>query len=1118
MINNLNEKNYIIVYFIENHLKGVELKLYLREEDKKFYDSLKSEDKFDFNSPENVVYEISIYSFKVYKAHLNELKTKQKKYAKIMLETNGKNKFETKINASEFEVSRNCFIFNTKFESCKKLLGIDLNITPKSLMLDDDQTFDIYLKFLANIPQEERNKTHDDLIYYSIYHFDKKKENMTYYFFADIFVECYSSEYHRRRLIDLYKREKFDLTDIGNPRNKIQNISNTIKSIIENNLNKIFYNEVEKIKAQMASFLFYFNFYYQKEIIDKMIEGKEIKSFVYGILIKEKFNNLKLNKNSIKNLIKTSSNFETLNIILTYNNNFLDLLEAINDNNKFVQHAATNFNIGFKNKNNNKYIKIKDFIEYNENDNLEEIFKQIKKLIEYEIEEKRFFVYFNDIIFENYLKIHKNDLKKIILIYKIAKYIEEKDELSKLQKVDSLLKYIHEKGYEIITQNQPRESITQNKSINKGILNYIENDDYLNDSNKNEYQNQFFKVIQYFDLRKMDSIFINNWKKIDWSKKYGKKKNIFYQNLCSTLKDIKYLGVLLNLCEKNKDYDKEFIITLFSILEKMSPTFDLDKCPDFIDQITELICLCKSKDIDPIPFINNFILKNEKLAMMVFEKLILKGKDNLSKEVNQVIIDFYNKNIKKLGTINIDVLLYIINNSKKLDDEIISYLDNYSISKEDYFTINESECLKIYKALYTNNFLKDEKVSSSDYYISIISLNYKLNKELDKGDIEYDLINDFYSQKKQDIFDERLLLLSNSDFQKSFAIKTKLENYMNKTNVVMNKINKIYNYLTFFYPKSQKDKIEIIGHLKNAISKNNLLYYTTIESDLKILEDIKNSKFDKEIEENSELEKDEMFIKIYNNFKEINDSEENEEKNLIDSKKYIEMMKIIIEENSINSSKINIKELQDIILTSKKEQNNIINDIKLIKSSYKIQNEVNIDKISEDLFFLSKKEKYITSIEALIKLIDLTEGNKTYFCSVLKIIITKLKNINNLDIIRFCGEVLKNYNIDVNAEFMEILIELLNKKEEAEFLFGENSLSIIQNIDKNKDNENIITDIENCILVFSKFMNSIHEKKINDFDIVSNFKSFVTENTEFNCFLSNYFEKFNKFKNNYLNQ
>jgi len=341
---------------------------------------------------------------------------------------------------------------------------------------------------------------------------------------------------------------------------------------------------------------------------------------------------------------------------------------------------------------------------------------------------------------------------------------------------------------------------------------------------------------------------------------------------------------------------------------------------------------------------------------------------------------------------------------------------------------------------------------------------------------------------------------------------------LNKTNVIMNKLNKVYNYLTLFYPKSQKEKIEIIGNLKNMISKNNLLYYTTIEDDLKILDDIKNSKFEKEIEENSELEQDETFLKIYYSFKEINESEENEEKNLNDSKKYIEMMKIIIEENSINSSKINIKELQDIILSSKKEKNDIKDDITLMISSYKIQNKVNIDTISEDLFYLTKKEKYIALIEALIKFIDLAEGNKTYFYSVLKIIITKLRKLYNIEIIRFTEDILKNYNINENGEFVAILIELLNKKKEAKFLFDTKySLSTIENLDKNKDKENTITDIKNCLLVFNKFMDSIHEKAMNDFDIISNFRIFVKKNKVLHSLLSKYYKKFNNFKNIYLN-
>ena len=148
MANNLNEKNYINVYFIENHLKGIQLKIYFKDDEKQLYDSLKNEYRFDFNTQENEIYEVSVYSFKVYKQHLNEIKLKPKKYVKIILETQGKDKYETKINVSEFEERRNCFAFNTKFESCKKLFGIDLNTAPKALNLDDDQSFDIYRKYL----------------------------------------------------------------------------------------------------------------------------------------------------------------------------------------------------------------------------------------------------------------------------------------------------------------------------------------------------------------------------------------------------------------------------------------------------------------------------------------------------------------------------------------------------------------------------------------------------------------------------------------------------------------------------------------------------------------------------------------------------------------------------------------------------------------------------------------------------------------------------------------------------------------------------------------------------------------------------------------------------------
>jgi len=79
MANNINGKNYINVYFIENHLREVKLKLYFKDDEKQFYDSLKIEDTLDFKKQQNEIYEISIYSFKVYNTYLNEKIPKQKK-------------------------------------------------------------------------------------------------------------------------------------------------------------------------------------------------------------------------------------------------------------------------------------------------------------------------------------------------------------------------------------------------------------------------------------------------------------------------------------------------------------------------------------------------------------------------------------------------------------------------------------------------------------------------------------------------------------------------------------------------------------------------------------------------------------------------------------------------------------------------------------------------------------------------------------------------------------------------------------------------------------------------------------------------------------------------------
>ena len=1105
-----NDNEHQFVYFIENHLETDKINLSLKcSENENCFSPLQKIHQI-FLKSENVegLFEVSFYKFEVFLSNIKEKKF-SKTYIKIKLEDKDKDKFESKINVQDIEKGKDYFKFNLQFVSSKKLFGLDMNLPPLSLTIEDHENFELYINLLRNVLHKDQNsKENKDLIYYTIQALMNKKSNYTYYFFSDILIETYLCEEYCLKLFDLYKKEKFDLKDIEIYRKRIDTIKVEIMKIIEIITTIFSYakgNNKDIIKTNIVSFLFYFNYYYQIEQINNMVLNKEIRPYIYDILTKNKFDKLKLNKNSINLLIKTTNNFENANNIFSYNNNFLDLLEIINENNKTIQYLCINIS-NFNKK--NKILKIKDFIKPQIDDDLNKIFTEIKKLIEYEKEEQLFFILFNDIIFNNYLELFsaEENFNKIIILYKISKYINENDNISKLQNTDKILNYIHNKGLDFIDKK---------KLTNDDLLDYLENDDYFTNtkSTNNEYEDQFYKVLQNIDLKTINNCFIDKWKKINWIRMHNNKKDTFYQRVCGSLKDIQYFGNLMNLLEGEKGYDEICLKNMLNTYKSLYSTYNAETCPNLDEQTSNLIYSCENKNIDSVSLIQNYILKIDDLAKKTFKNLISKENNKYSKNVTDIIIDYYNKNTKYFEKSDCSPLLYIINNSINLDYEIIKYLDNYSISKDDYFNLIENDNLKIYKALLDNNFLKENKLNDSMYYISVISYNYKLNQELKKGEIEYYYINNFYSVNKKDIFYERLLLISSNNKEIADINKKNIEENIKKIDDIMNDLNIIYNYLKSFYPKTQKDNIQKISKIKKDILDNNLLYYTKIETEYI---NIKKN-FGKESYENSKFDKNKLFMKIYNEFKNINDDKE--ENNLIQTLNYIKMMKIIIEENTLQTNKINFNELQKIITLLKKEEKDIINDINLTISTYNFKKKVDIKKISEDLFLMTMKNKYILIIDAITNFIDLTSANKTFYYNVLKSLNNNLKSSNNINIIKFSETILNKYKIDLNEKYIDLLIKLDNKKEEEKFLFNKKNhteyfFKKIKNV--NKDMNNSFISIENCILFFKKFVNFNNEDKRKDCEIIFELKDSVNKKNEIYSDLENYFNKYRIFKDNFL--
>ena len=140
--------------------------------------------------------------------------------------------------------------------------------------------------------------------------------------------------------------------------------------------------------------------------------------------------------------------------------------------------------------------------------------------------------------------------------------------------------------------------------------------------------------------------------------------------------------------------------------------------------------------------------------------------------------------------------------------------------KDDIFRINEADNFKIYKILKSNNYLEEELLGNNPYYISNLSLIFNITSSLDNLDIEYNYINKFYVEKKENILYEKLLLIVNNDNIKISKYKENIDKCINNINILLKDFEYILNFLKYYFPETQHENIEKI--------KNNIQNKTKI--------------------------------------------------------------------------------------------------------------------------------------------------------------------------------------------------------------------------------------------------------------------------------------------------
>ena len=1093
-IEEIDKNKIYYLYFIENYEKKNKIEIYLKEsENSIFRNSLEKVYSEEILSKDKNLFEISVYRFRINYNIIKEEEIKKKSSISVRLKLEDNSKFEAKINIKEIEENKNCFLFNLKFGE-KNLLSLSL---PQTLILSNSYHFDMYAKTLIKKYNfKSSDKEMRDLVYYATKKLeddnpDKKKLYYDYlYFFSDILIEYFEEEDIRNNHLLAFEIDKVHEKKCNSNKFKLNEVKNRMNLLLEN-IKTIFNNfgNNKILKAKFVSILFCFNYYFQKEQIELILGNDLTKQYLVDIIpiYMDRFIDLKLNKEYINILVKRADSYNMIREIFKYNNNFQDLLEVINKNNYFI------FQLFHRAK---KNLELEKFIIPKKEDNLNEIFNQIKISIENETKISRFYILFNDKIFEHYIEFFNNEnLNKLILIYNILKYIKINDKLTRLKSIDKTKKLIKTMGSALI----------QEENINNfELLNFIENEEFYS-------YKDLPMIVKKFDINKMNSDFFIKWKECN-IRKIFKEEEKFYEEICNFVEHMKDFGILYNLFNigiEESTYDKKALMYIQKKFRLLLPTFIRDECPNFIENIIDLFYYSDINEVD-ITSLYEFLKKNysEEEIGKIFNGLI-ERKNDYSDDLTFILIKYFTE---KIEYSNDSSLSYILIKSNCIENKVNSYLESIILSKEDFFMLEENKNLKIYKKLWDMKVLNTKNLLNSDYLKKCTSVLNDLKKDLKEGNIKYKYINPFYSNEKYDELFNRLLIISDNKKEEAIEYKNKIDECMKNNIKIIDDLNLFLDILNSFYYDSEFETIKKYENLKNNIFTNNINYYISIYKDYTDL----INRFENEVKEKKEYKDNKLFIFIYKNLKKIYNYEDN--KSFSEAIKFNNIIKIILEENNVRTKKIDMVQLINYLKYLNIEEKELFKYIEYLITNFNIKNEVDIEKITKELRVLSQRDIVIMIVNLYIYIIELINPIKTKFYSILNTIKNNINNSKELCILEFSKSILNKLKIDINEntyKYINILIKLEQNPEIIKFLFNKNIYTedMPKKLKKiNEDNNNAFIGAEKCFLYINNFLSSGGKREWNDKDIILNIHNIISNNKDIVIYFTNYIDNFEIFK------
>ena len=578
----------------------------------------------------------------------SDLKKESKPYKATIILRDIKN-YYFKGNIIFTNYNKNIFIYDFKFEDHKGM--IKDTPPPKSVKFTKCEQLKFFLNYLKQNKILINDELGIDLIQDSLNYITN--DNFALDFYMEIFKACYSQK-NIISFLNEFSLEKFYIPLNFNYQeySSIINLIYQKPRIIMKHLNEKDEHNIYYIK--LYTLIFYLRRKYDKENAEKMILNKDLYKYFANFLPKypNYFANLICPEELIDQMFKLNLNLDIIKGAFIYASGVEQILYFII---KYINEIKNCIKYINEIKNcilNEKHILIMSRIGIaQENDDLDKIYEYIFKIIKYENQNNKEILFsFDKTFWESYIILF-NDIKKLEIIKRAIKICSELEKDLSSENL-GLNEKIHNLG--II-------SIEKGLLKNESLLDFIQNDDYFSDRDKEKKFYRPLSILKGLDFETMTDNFFEKWKTSNIFIIYNFDITNFKSALINSIDDIKYFGKLLKLFDykNNKIFDNHVITNLRAKFKNIAFTFKKETCPDFV------------KDVAFYIYIMDFIEKKNIQSFL---------KDTIEKYIvsSEIIRDIYLYLVTQYKDISENaiesVTTYLMNNKERLNAEAIIFL------------------------------------------------------------------------------------------------------------------------------------------------------------------------------------------------------------------------------------------------------------------------------------------------------------------------------------------------------------------------------------------------------------------------------------------------------------